>query len=128
LFAWLDRYESRDVQDIRRLLETYADTGVEDRLYVEEAAELELVGHDIVLAGAFLLGKDAQSATDESVRGNLATALSAEKIDALVQQMARSMSTFEDRTEPATALLRGFFRGLGLGDPCNSDSLRIRSV
>jgi len=37
LFAWLDRHEERDVQDIRKLLETYADAGNFDLLYEEEA-------------------------------------------------------------------------------------------
>jgi predicted nucleotidyltransferase len=36
LFAWLDRHEERDVQDIRRLIETYTDTGNVNRLYEEE--------------------------------------------------------------------------------------------
>jgi predicted nucleotidyltransferase len=59
LFAWLDRHEGRDVQDIRRLIETYTDAGNVNRLYEEEADELERVGFDTTLAGAFLLGKDA---------------------------------------------------------------------
>jgi len=41
LFAWLDRHEGRDVQDIRRLIETYTDAGNVNRLYEEEADELE---------------------------------------------------------------------------------------
>jgi predicted nucleotidyltransferase len=40
LFAWLDRHYDRDVQDIRKLLETYTDAGNADRLYEEEADEL----------------------------------------------------------------------------------------
>jgi len=59
LFAWLDRHEGRDVQDIRRLIETYTDAGNVNRLYEEEADELERVGFDTILAGAFLVGKDA---------------------------------------------------------------------
>jgi predicted nucleotidyltransferase len=114
LFAWLDRNDNRDVHDIRRLLDTYTDAGNVDRLYEEEADELERVGFDTVLAGAFLLGKDAQRMTDKNVRDDLSAALSGKNIAALVGQMARAMSTFEDRTEPAAALLRGFFRGMGL--------------
>jgi len=52
LFAWLDRHEGRDVQDIRRLIETYTDAGNVNRLYEEEADELERVGFDTILAGA----------------------------------------------------------------------------
>ena len=75
LFAWLDRHEGRDVQDIRRLIETYTDAGNVNRLYEEEADELERVGFDTILAGAFLLGKDAQLITDENVRSRLSTSL-----------------------------------------------------
>lgn len=114
LFAWLDRNDGKDVQDIRRLLETYTDAGNADRLYEEEAEELALVGFDTLLAGAFLLGKDAQLGTDQGTRDNLSATLTGKRVTALVQQMARAMSTFEDRTEASTALLREFFRGMGL--------------
>jgi predicted nucleotidyltransferase len=66
LFAWLDRHEGRDVQDRRRLLETYSDAGNVDRLYEEEGDELANVGFDTTLAGSYLLGKDAQLITDEN--------------------------------------------------------------
>jgi predicted nucleotidyltransferase len=116
LFAWLDRHDGKDVQDIRRLLETYTDAGNVDRLYEEEPEELELVGFDTVLAGAFLLGKDAQRATTPNIRSKLSTALSGKNISALVPQIARTMGTLEDRTELAATLLRQFFRGFGLND------------
>jgi predicted nucleotidyltransferase len=116
LFAWLDRRDGKDVQDIRRLLETYTEAGNVDRLYEEEADELELVGFDTVLAGAFLLGKDAQRATAPDIRSKLSTALSVKNTSALVAQIARTMSIFEDRTELATTLLREFFRGFGLNE------------
>jgi predicted nucleotidyltransferase len=116
LFAWLDRQDGKDVQDIRRLLETYTDAGNEDRLYEEEAHELELVGFDTLLAGAYLLGKDAQRATAPNIRSKLSIALSGKNISALVLQIARTMSTLEDRTELAATLLRQFFRGFGLND------------
>ena len=112
LFAWLDRNDGKDVQDLRRLLETYTDSGNADRLYEEEAEELEFVGFDTVLAGAFLLGKDAQL-VDQGARESLSAALTGQRVTALVQQMARAMNTFEDRTEASTALLREFFRGMG---------------
>ncbi|WP_433965220.1 nucleotidyl transferase AbiEii/AbiGii toxin family protein [Tunturiibacter gelidiferens] len=115
-FAWLDRHEGRDVQDIRRLIETYTDAGNVDRLYEEEADELERVGFDTVLAGAFLLGKDAQRITDENVRTRLSTSLSGKELPALVLEFARTMSALDDHTESAEALLSGFFRGMGLAD------------
>jgi predicted nucleotidyltransferase len=114
LFAWLDRHYDRDVQDIRKLLETYTDAGNVDRLYEEEADELVRVGHDAILAGAFLLGKDARCITDGDVRQRLSKLLSGKKLEELVQQLARAMSVLEDRTESAEALLTGFFRGMGL--------------
>jgi predicted nucleotidyltransferase len=114
LFAWLDRHEGRDVQDIRRLIETYTDAGNVNRLYEEEADELERVGFDTTLAGAFLLGKDAQRITDENARTRLSTSLSGKELPALVRQLARTMSALDDRTESAEALLSGFFRGMGL--------------
>jgi predicted nucleotidyltransferase len=97
LFAWLDRQDGKDVQDIRRLLETYTDAGNEDRLYEEEAHELELVGFDTVLAGAYLLGKDAERATAPNIRSKLSIALSGKNISALVPQIARTMSTVESK-------------------------------
>ncbi|WP_213806346.1 nucleotidyl transferase AbiEii/AbiGii toxin family protein [Granulicella sp. dw_53] len=116
LFAWLDRHEERDVQDIRRLIETYTDAGNVNRLYEEEADELERVGFDTTLAGAFLLGKDTQRITDENVRTRLSTLLSGKELPALVLQLTRTMSIFDDHTESAEALLRGFFRGMGFVD------------
>jgi predicted nucleotidyltransferase len=115
-FAWLDRHDQRDVQDIRRLMETYTDAGNVDRLYQEESDELERVSFDTSLAGSYLLGKDAQRITEESVRTQLSVALSGKELDALILQVARTMSVLEDRTESAEALLHGFFRGMGLLD------------
>src|ERR1700723_1352941 len=113
LFAWLDRHEGRDVQDIRRLIETYTDAGNVNRFYEEEADERERVGFDTMWLGAFLLGKDANCITDERVRTRLSTSLSGKELPALVLQLARTMSVSDDRTESAEALLRGFFRGMG---------------
>jgi predicted nucleotidyltransferase len=114
LFAWLDRHYERDVQDIRRLLETYTDAGNFDRLYEEETGELERVGFDTVLAGAYLLGKDAQRLTDENVRNRFSALLSGKELPELIRQLARTMSSMDDRTESAEALLRQFLRGIGL--------------
>jgi predicted nucleotidyltransferase len=117
LFAWLDRHEERDVQDIRRLMETYTDAGNVSRLYQEEGDELDRVSFDTSLAGSYLLGKDARRITDESVRTRLSTALSGKELKTLVVQLARTISVLDDRTEVAEALLNGFFRGMGIIDP-----------
>jgi predicted nucleotidyltransferase len=98
------------------LIETYTDAGNVDRLYVEEADELERVGFDTILAGAFLLGKDAQRITDENVRTRLSTSLSEKELSRLILELSRSMSFLDDRSELAAALLSGFFRGMGLVD------------
>lgn len=97
-------------------METYTDAGNVDRLYQEEVDELERVSFDTSLAGSYLLGKDAQRITNESVRTQLSAALSGKELDALILQLARTMSVFEDRTESAEALLHGFSRGMGLVD------------
>lgn len=114
LFAWLDRRDAKDVQDIRKILETYTDAGNVDRLYDEEPNELELLGFDTVLAGAYLLGKDAQRMGNPELLRDLSTALNGENATELVHQVARTMSILEDRTEASSALLGCFFRGMGL--------------
>jgi predicted nucleotidyltransferase len=114
LFAWLDRRDAKDVQDIRRLLETYTDAGNLDRLYDEKANELELLGFDTVLAGAYLLGEDAQRISDPQLLTNLRKVLHRETATELVHQVSRTMSILEDRTQASSALLGCFFRGMGL--------------
>lgn len=115
LFAWLDRRDARDVSDIRRILETYTDAGNVDRLYEEEAEELERVNFDTTLAGAYLLGKDAKLVVTLETQESVSEALRGKVVADLIQEVARSMSSLENRTEPATALLGSFFRGMGNG-------------
>jgi predicted nucleotidyltransferase len=113
-FAWLDRRDSRDVSDIRRILETYTDAGNVDRLYEEEAEELKQVEFDTTLAGAYLLGKDAKRIVAPKTLESLSAALSGKVIADLIQEVARLMSSLDDHTEPAAALLGGFFRGMDM--------------
>ena len=114
LFAWLDRKDERDVIDIQRLMETYADAGNTDRLYEQENEELERVDFDLALGGAHLLGKDAYLVTNGNTRVQLIAAFTPDQVDNLVQKMARSKSVFDDYTPYSAALLNGFLRGLGL--------------
>lgn len=114
LFAWFDRKDERDLIDIQRLMETYADAGNADRLYELESEELERVDFDLRLAGVYLLGKDAYLITNEDTRAQLSAALTVEQIDRLVHKMARSRSAFDDHTQYSAALLNGFLRGLRL--------------
>jgi predicted nucleotidyltransferase len=114
LFAWFDRRDDRDVIDIRRLMETYADAGNVDRLYDHETEELDRVNFDTSLAGAYLLGKDARLLTDHKTRDQLSAAMTDDQFNLLVDKMARAKSVFEDHTEHSAALLDGLLRGLGL--------------
>jgi predicted nucleotidyltransferase len=114
LFAWFDRRDDRDVVDIRRLMESYADAGNLDRLYDEENDELVRVNFDVSLAGAFLLGRDAYRLTDQNTRDQLSAALAGDQADLLVARMAREKSILEDHTEDSAALLEGLLRGLVL--------------
>lgn len=114
LFAWNDRRDDRDVADIRRLIETYADAGNIDRLYEQELDELEQSGFDLALAGAYLLGKDARLLTDETTRAQLSATMTAGAVDRLVYKLARAKSVFEDHTERAAELVNSLLRGLGI--------------
>jgi predicted nucleotidyltransferase len=60
LVAWSDRGREtdKDAADIYRLLTAYADGGNTDRLYDQEIDLLEMVGLDMQIAGAELLGRD----------------------------------------------------------------------
>jgi len=112
LFAWLDRRDPRDAADLQRFMETYADAGNTDRLYESEGEELERVGYDMELAGAYLLGRDAHSLANEANRARLAEALSEPMIDSLVLAMTRMRGSLEDHTHYSAALLSGLLRGL----------------
>lgn len=114
LFAWFDRRDDRDVIDIQRLMETYADAGNNDRLYEQESEELERVDFDLTLAGAYLLGKDAYKVTNEKTRAQLMAALTPVQVESLIQKMTWAKSVFDDHTEYVAALLNGFLHGLGL--------------
>ena len=59
LLAWVDKSESKQAQDVLRLIETYGDAGNEDRLYGDNIDLLERESFDVHLAGARLLAKDA---------------------------------------------------------------------
>lgn len=114
LFAWLDRRDDKDVQDLRRLLETYADAGNEERLYTEVAEELERLDFDVVLAGAYLLGRDASRIARSETRNQLSAAFDSETTSLFVKKLARSISVHEDWTEFAESLFSAFRRGLNL--------------
>ena len=121
LFAWLDRKDDRDVADLLRLMETYTDAGNEHRLFEEESEELERVSFDTTLAGAYLLGKDANRITDQKTRKQLSDVLSG-RTDELIRRLALKKGTFDDQTEYAATLLLALFRGLGLNEIPHQES------
>ena len=85
LLAWVDKSESKQAQDVLRLIETYGDAGNDDRLYGDKIDLLEAEGFDFPLAGARLLAQDA-------------LALAAPSTIAIVQSLlrdAKRMNTFE---------------------------------
>jgi predicted nucleotidyltransferase len=59
LLAWVDKTESKQAQDVLRLVGTYGDSGNEDRLYSEKLELMEAAEFDIAIAGAHLLAQDA---------------------------------------------------------------------
>lgn len=113
LFAWLDRRNDKDVDDILKLLETYEAAGNDLRLHDQEPEELQRVGYDMELAGAYLLGKDARDLMSIGTREQLSTGFPGERKDQLVQTSIRIKSTFDDHTDRVTALFESFSRGLG---------------
>lgn len=61
LIAWQDRgqeNQGKDAVDFLLIAKSYHDAGNEDRIYTEELALLESLGHDPELAGIQLLGRD----------------------------------------------------------------------
>lgn len=117
LYAWLDRRDDRDVADLLRLFETYADAGNIDRLYEEEDEELQKAKYDTVLAGSFLLGKDANRIIAQATRDQLSASLNRKTQSALLARLIRQKGTFEDHTDPVTALFASFLRGLLRPEP-----------
>ena len=60
MLAWADRrrMNNKDAEDLSELLQHYAASGNEERLYTTEIAHLERTEFDLDLAGARLLGAD----------------------------------------------------------------------
>ena len=68
LFAWTDKSEKRDAEDIYTLLRHYGDAGNEDRLYGEHIAILEAEEFNFESAGAVLLGLNAARSVSASTQ------------------------------------------------------------
>lgn len=97
LLAWVDKSESKQAQDVLRLIETYGDAGNEDRLYGDNIDLLESEGFDFPLAGARLLAHDALAlaapATINIVRSVLRDT---KRINTFQSQMSSSIGRLDD--------------------------------
>jgi predicted nucleotidyltransferase len=97
LLAWVDKSESKQTQDVLGLIETYGDSGNEDRLYSDRIELLEAAGFDFAIAGAQLLAQDALALaapnTTEIVRSLLRDP---KRMNTFQSQMGGSMSRLDD--------------------------------
>lgn len=111
LLAWNERglEDNKDAQDMFFLLSRYADAGNADRLYGEAFPVLEGCGFDPGLAGARLLGHDAQQILENGSRQAIIDILrDAMKRDRLIIHMLPDRLTSSGM---AAALLDQFEQG-----------------
>lgn len=111
ILAWTDRPErDKHASDVVLLLRHYHEAGQFDRLYDDGADLLTAFDYDIELAGAALLGRDAQRDVAPGTRKQVHDALAdARKVDKFIAQARRSSTV---TTERATLLLNAFLRSL----------------
>jgi len=113
LVAWMDRRNitNKDASDLFRLITTYGDAGITDRLYDQEMALLEEYEFDTRLTGADLLGQDAaqlcRQSTRELIAGLARDALYASLVDQVVQTCS-----MPETLESTQHLMGAFRRGL----------------
>lgn len=115
LVAWTDRRNitNKDAADIYRLIATYGDAGITDRLYDQEMALLEEHGFDTQLAGADLLGRDVAELFRYSTR-ELVTRLLAEDATfaLLVDHVLHTSAATPETLDSTQRLMDAFRRGL----------------
>jgi predicted nucleotidyltransferase len=114
LVAWMDRRNitNKDASDLYRLITTYGDAGITDRLYDQEMALLEEYGFDTRLTGADLLGQDAAQLCRQSTRELTAgLARSDDLYASLVDQVLQTCS-MPETLESTQHLMEAFRRGL----------------
>lgn len=115
LFAWLDRCQDtlKDAMDLAALLMLYFEID-QERVFTIPAEELEGVGFDIELGGAWLLGNDARKLTLPATTAKLATMLAnSVQTDRLIKHMARALRNKNDPEGHAAKLLEQFKEGFG---------------
>lgn len=99
LIAWDDRHleNNKDSADLYKLLATFDRAGNEERIFDDEPELLESLEHDLTLAGAVILGRDAARIVDSIAGAQIANLLkSGAKIDLLVSHMITTSSREEN--------------------------------
>ncbi len=97
LLAWVDKSDSKQAQDVLRLVETYGDAGNEDRLFGDKIDLLERERFDVPLAGARLLAQDALALAAPATINIVQTLLrDAKRMNTFQSQMNRSTWRLED--------------------------------
>jgi len=119
IFAWSERgtvTENKDALDLLTLLRTYHEAGNADRIYDVPISEgLEIPSYEQNHMGAWLLGYDVAAIANESTI-KVITALTQDKKNALVLQMAKSLSGNENALDAAETLLSSFTQGIHQAD------------
>lgn len=119
LLAWKDRHMAsrKDATDFLLVAQRYAEAGNEDRLYESEVEVLTKVEHDMELAGAMLLGKDASQTCSPATALQIREILTDAKLRQLmIDQLLRSKAMVEPELGEGriAAVLSAFESGFGL--------------
>jgi predicted nucleotidyltransferase len=113
ILAWGDRHveNNKDAADLYKILTTFDSAGNQDRLFDQEIELLAAVGHDLTLAGAELLGRDAACIADSNASEQITGLLISELLaDLLISDMTRTAS-YEENTSYFIRLFDCFRRG-----------------
>jgi predicted nucleotidyltransferase len=116
LMAWRDRHlqTGKDATDFLLIVRHYCDAGNVGRLYETESALLHAFDFDSELAGAMLLGKDAQAICRESTAQAVHSLFDSPELkQRLLDQMLRAALLAGDNTGSARTglFLDAFYRG-----------------
>jgi predicted nucleotidyltransferase len=117
LISWHDNYplRSKDAEDLRFLIEHYAEADNESRLFDEEPDLMKEEDFDLVFAGIRLLGRDMASMSGEATVKEILSILERETGDQkqyrLVQDMitgARAFGKFDETLAEVEKMKKGF--------------------
>jgi len=114
LFAWSDRGETKDAQDVGALLHNYEYVLATERLY-SDSALLKLAEYDMQAVGSTLMGRDLAAILSPSARAALSKlVVSQAEREKFVTRLAAGIYWVErDETLPAaTKLFNAFLSGL----------------